>query len=237
MLACSRTLKQLTIVLLSAAAAVGSPREASGQSSIEIRVSPRVGVIDPGERLYQTAVWYDSDAPIISGAALRSSALLGFSVDVGSEAGGALLRLSFDRALGVESELFVSIPLPRGFRFPEAETYQTYRDAFPATLTEMGADLILPLRLGLGPLRPFVTAGIGITRYGFSGRDDDFKGPPESTLPVPGTASTRRFGGGVDLTLAGRAVSITVLDAIGRYFDAPQHHVIASMEVWFKVWD
>ncbi len=70
-----------------------------------------------------------------------------------------------------------------------------------------------------------------MTRYGFSIPDPDFVVQREWSFPESGSASSTRLGGGFELDVVGRVVTVTILDSISRYFDATQHHVMASMGV------
>lgn len=200
---------------------------AMAQGPIQVRIAPRLGIVDPGERLY--GVRSTSDGLTSSSLEMHTSPSIGAALLVGSEALGAFLHLSVDHAPSPDSRLVVfgiSLDLPVVGR---------HRSVVPAALTELGADLVLPLRLRLGPFRPFATAGLGFTRYRFSEPELGGPVPPAWVLPVSGTVGGRRFGAGVDVEAWNRGVSLSIVDAVSRYNGETQHHLIVTAQFWFDI--
>lgn len=205
----------------------------SAQRPLQVRVAPRIGLVDPGERLYNAHAISDSDRLVSSTAGLRTSESVGLAVDVGSEAWGAMLQISVTHAPDVASTVIVH-HYPPSLGIGDGSTY---RAGFTGSVTELGADLVLPLRLDIGPFRPFAVAGLGWTRYRFSSPEFDVSPFRGWVLPASGTASNYRLGGGITFSVLGRDVSLSVIDRIGSYFDETQHHVLASVDIWFDVFN
>jgi hypothetical protein len=202
---------------------------ATAQRPVQVRIAPRLGIVYPGERLYEAVEGSATDALSFSAAAMEPSRSIGAALLVGSDSLGAFLHLSIDHAPSTAASLVV-------YGNPsELPAVITYRSVFPAALTELGADLLLPLRLRLGPFRPFATAGFGLTRYRFSGPESGVPVPPNVVPPQSGTAEARRFGGGIDFDLWSRGVSLSMVRAGGGYLGETAHRLIVTAEIWLNL--
>jgi hypothetical protein len=203
---------------------------ATAQGPIQVRIAPRLGMVYPGERLYEAVERSGSHALTVSAAAMEKSPSIGTALLVGSDSLGAFLHVSIDHAPSAAASLVVYGP-------PSAlpAVVITHRSVFPATLTELGADLVLPLRLRLGPFRPFATAGFGLTRYRFTGPESGVPVPPNVVPPQSGTAEARRFGGGIDFELWSRGTSLSIVRTGGGYFGETAHRLIVTAEIWFNL--
>ena len=205
------------------------PSSLSGQA-FDVRITPRFGLIDPARALYDTSVRSADDRTISSSAGLAPRRSLGLAIDLGSAARGVVLRLSVDHALSMRSHLRFLRSDPPGATIP---TGSLNRDTIPASLTEFGLELVLPLRLELGPVSPYVVAGVGARHFGFELPNYEFGVPEGWALPVSATSGTVRLGGGVDLDVRGQRMVLSIVDGVSRYWGATQHHIMASVGLSF----
>lgn len=216
------------IVVLVLGFVMGRGVPALAQEGIVLRVTPRVGVIDVGEALYGRSITNGDNVFTSSGRVSRGKSI-GLAVDVGSVSRGFWVRLSADRSLSIHTDVGLGRrKRPGSNRLTVGPSSDNIRD-IQTSVTEFGLDLVLPLRFELGPLHPYVSAGLGVTRYRFSVPDVSFDLHREWSLPESGSASSGRIGGGFELDALGRAWTVTILDSISQYFDVTQHHVMASI--------
>jgi hypothetical protein len=124
---------------------------AMAQGPIHVRFAPRVGIVAPDERLYARSERTASDL-LGYAATLETSPSIGAALLVGSQDLGVFLHLAVDHAPSTDANLVVFGPPS------DLAAAVTHRAVFPATLTEFGASMVLPMRLELGPFRPFATA-------------------------------------------------------------------------------
>jgi hypothetical protein len=201
---------------------------AMAQGPIHVRFAPRVGIVAPDERLYARSERTASDL-LGYAATLETSPSIGAALLVGSQDLGVFLHLAVDHAPSTDANLVVFGPPS------DLAAAVTHRAVFPATLTEFGASMVLPMRLELGPFRPFATAGLGFTRYRFSAPESGVPVPPGVAAPESGTTWARRFGGGVDFELRNRGLSVAVVDAAGGYWGETDHRLIVTAEFWLDI--
>jgi len=109
--------------------------------------------------------------------------------------------------------------------FTPPEIVVTWLDV-PTTLTLTSLQLILPTRLELGPVKPYVLLGAGGKFYSFS--DPTEPNDVGATLPANGFTWGGDVGAGLTGRLRGLLLEAQVRDAWNRYWGKFQHDFIYS---------
>ena len=108
------------------------------------------------------------------------------------------------------------------------------RTLLPMTLTFASVQVVLPTKLELWRMKPYVLLGVGGKRYGFS----EPTSPNEvgAVLPSNGFTWGGDLGGGFTLEVVGLNVDVQVRDAITRYWGKTQHDLLFTGGLLWRLW-
>jgi hypothetical protein len=190
-----------------------------------IRLVPRIGLISPDTYFYERFKNFSGDGLIEwTTGSLGRAALLGLGVEVGFEGLGLSLRAEVSRSFEGWLAASHGVLIPRVF-FDPPEVVTTWFD-LPASITLLSLQVVLPTRVTLRGIQPFVLGGYSGKWYGF--------GPPtqENTVgaifPSDGWTASLDLGGGLAFEVLGVALEAQVRDNINRYWGKTQHDLIFS---------
>jgi len=200
--------------------AAGSPADLSAQLDLSSRIAVRAGVVAPGGSLYSitqtgTRNWDRTR----SEARLEDGLVLGLEWVLRSERLGVAVRTAVDRSVALDARLVGvgleevpggNLPLRRDFSF-----------AISSSVTGLSTEVLFPLRLRVGGFAPYVSAGVGLTRYDFE--DPGERDTGDFAFPGDGTVASILLGGGFDVPVGDRRYGIVVQDEMSRYADETQH--------------
>lgn len=214
--------------LLATAAPAGAQQlRGAGEPALPraVRVYPRVGLLDPDRYFYEYFLNFAGDGQTEwTTGSLGRALLAGAGVEVRLGNGSAYLRGEVLRSF----EGWLSA----------AHSWETLRDLFtppqirtvwfdlPATLTFTSVQLILPTRLELGPVRPYVLAGAGGKHYAFG--EPTMANEVDATFPADGFTWGGDVGAGFTLRLFGVQMDVQARDAWSRYWGKYQHDMMYS---------
>jgi hypothetical protein len=218
------------------AALIVFPAASAAQSSLEVRLTPRAGLVTPDGYFYVQYGRFGLGPIEWTEAALESAPVVGLSAEVELGGSGIWIRGEVLRALDASlSVAYVEAQEPVGFEPPQLA--RTYYD-IPATLTIGSVDLAFPTRLTLPfGVQPYFTGGIGAKRYTF---DRDAFGPIEDqdddlVYPGDGTSALLNAGVGAVVRFGGLGLDVLVRDAISEYWGNQQHDVLFMLGLTWSV--
>jgi hypothetical protein len=218
-------------ILATALAAAGAAAPVAAQTPLDVRVIPRAGVLTPAGWFYVQYTGFLVDPVEWTEAAILRAPVLGLAVEV--EVPGTDVWLRGEALRSVDAITSVVHAVRRGtsgFDPPRVDR-TPYRVA--TTMTTATVDLALPTRLRIGPVQPYVTAGIGGKWYGFdTGPFQELE--VEVILPQPGFVGVVNVGGGAVVRLLGLDLDVQVRDAISMYWNQQQHDVMTLIGI---AWD
>lgn len=188
-----------------------------------VRVYPRVGLLDPDRYFYEYFLNFvgDGQAEWTTGS-LGRALVVGAGVEVRLGNGAAYLRGEVLRSF----EGWLSA----------AHSWETLRDLFfppeiktvwfdvPATLTLTSVQLVLPTRLELGPVKPYVLVGGGGKHYAFGA--PTVANDVGATFPADGFTWGGDVGAGFTARVLGLTVDVQARDAWSRYWGKYQHDLM-----------
>ena len=213
-----------TLTLLLAAALFPS-LTASAQEDLTIRIIPRFGLLNPGAYFYEEFSSFAQDTPMEwTTGTLGRAAYVGLGVEVGREDRGIYLRGEAGRSFEGWLSAVHSYVKPRIFYDPP-EIINTWIDV-PAALTFASAQLILPTRLEIWKIRPYVLLGGGGKWYDFG--DPTEPVTVDAILPSNGFTVSADFGGGLNLDLFGITFDFQARNELSRYWGKYQNDLIFS---------
>ena len=213
-----------TLTLLLAAALFPS-LTASAQEDLTIRIIPRFGLLNPGAYFYEEFSSFAQDTPMEwTTGTLGRAAYVGLGVEVGLEDRGIFLRGEVGRSFEGWLSAVHSYVKPRIFYDPP-EIINTWIDV-PAALTFASAQLILPTRLEIWKIRPYVLLGGGGKWYDFG--DPTEPVTVDAILPSNGFTVSADFGGGLNLDLFGITFDFQARNELNRYWGKYQNDLIFS---------
>jgi hypothetical protein len=223
-----------TIALLAAltmAAAAHAP--AAAQAGVEVRLSPRAGMVTPADWFYVEFPSFGAGPMEWTESAIIRSPVLGLVAEVAFEPMGLWVRAEALRTMGGQTAVIHAYLHPASQAGP-GRVIRTRWDV-PSSLTMGTVDLALPLRLRLPfGLQPYVTAGVGAKRYTFD--LSELEGREERIVrPSPGTVPVANVGGGFVLDVRGWRLDVLVRDAMSEYWDVQQHDITFLAGVSFRV--
>ena len=218
-------------ILVTALVAAGSVTPTTAQTPLDVRVIPRAGVMTPAGWLYEYYAHFGVDPVEWTETAILRAPVVGLGVEVELPGTGVWLRGEAIRSIdAVSSMTHVVLREASGFDPPRVEE-TPYRVA--TSVTTLTLDLALPTQLEIGPVQPYVTAGVGGKWYGFD--TDPFQElEVDVILPQPGFVGVVNVGGGAVVRLFGLDIDVQVRDAISMYWDRQQHDVMTLIGV---AWD
>lgn len=215
------------------ALALALPASAAAQLDVDLRLTPRAGVVTPADWFYVEYAHLGIAPVEWTEAAIQAGPLVGLTAEVELGASNVWIRGEVLRTLDGETNLTHALLVPMiGFDPPRVDrTLYTV----PSSLTIGSVDLAFPtaFRIPFLDLQPYVTAGVGGKRYEF-----DLSGLPSDldrsvVLPEEGTTLVFNLGGGATATVLGLDLDILVRDALSYYWDEQQHEVMVLVGlVW-----
>jgi hypothetical protein len=210
-----------------------APAPALAQHRLELRVTPRVGLLTPADWFYVEFPSFGAGPTEWTEAAIQRAPIAGLAVEAAAEATGVWLRAEVLRTIGAETAVIHALLVPASTAGP-AYVVRT-RVHVPTALTIGTLDLGLPTRLRLpGGIQPYVTAGLGGKRYDFDiaeieAREERFVVPRYGVVPVV------NVGVGSVLTVRGVTIDLLVRDAISEYWGELQHDVMFLAGASFRL--
>lgn len=188
-----------------------------------VRVYPRIGLIDPDRYFYEYFLNFAGDGQTEwTTGSLGRALVAGAGVEVRLGSGAAYLRgevlRSFDGWLSA------------------AHSWETLRDLFtppeirtvwfdlPATVTLTSLQLVLPTRLELGPVKPYVLVGAGGKHYAFG--EPTMANEVDATFPADGFTWGGDVGAGLTARVLGLTIDVQARDAWSRYWGKYQHDMM-----------
>lgn len=201
-----------------------APVPVAAQLDLDVRVTPRAGIVTPAGWFYAEFAHFGVDPVEWTEAVILRSKAAGLAVEVEVGESEVWIRGEVVRTFGGETKLWHAyLHEMAGFNEPEVERIP---HKIPSTLTIGSLDVALPtrLRLPLG-VQPYITVGIGGKRYDF---DVGVIENPDRNLVLPeeGVTLTANLGGGVVVDVKGVRLDLLVRDAMSEYWDALQHDVL-----------
>lgn len=190
-----------------------------------VRVYPRFGILRPDTYFYEYFKNFTGDGLTewTTGYLGRAYALgAGLEVRLGDT--GVRLRGEAVRSLDGWLSVGHSVETLRDLFFPP-EVVTTWLDV-PTTLTLVSAQVVLPTKLELGPVEPYVLVGGGGKHYAFG--EPTTTNEVEATLPNAGFTWGAEVGGGVTFRAGGLQVDLQARDAISKYWGKYQHDILYS---------
>jgi hypothetical protein len=200
------------------------PAGLAAQSSPEIRVTPRVGLLTPPGWFYVEYAQFGVIPMEWTEAAILRSTVIGAAVELGFESAGVWVRGEVLRTVGGETAVGHAIFRPATQAGP-ATVVRTW--FYPATTVTTGSlDLAFPTRFRLPwGIQPYVTGGVGAKRYAFDTAELESR-PENVIVPEDGTVGLVNVGAGAVARVRSLTFDFQVRDAISDYWGERQHDVI-----------
>lgn len=200
------------------------PGAAVGQQWLEVRATPRAGLMTPADWFYVEFPTFGVQPMTWTEAAILRAPVVGLAVELAAEELGVWLRGEVLRTVGGATKVIHAVLHPATQAGP-AFVMRTDYDV-PSALTLGSIDLGLPLRLRLtAGIQPYVTAGLGGKRYDFDITELEAS---EQNIVVPrdGVVPLFNVGVGATATFRGWTLDLLVRDAISEYWGEQQHDVL-----------
>lgn len=221
----------LTSTLMALAASLPSP--AMGQGRVSVSVVPRLGLVAPDTYFYEQFANFAGDGPVEwTTGSLGRAYVGGLGVELRFGERGFSVRAEVLRSFDGWLVATHGVVIPRVL-FEPPQIVNTFLDV-PFTVTMTSVQVVLPTKLEVWRLQPYVLVGVGGKFYGFGEptRPNDV----DATLPAEGFTWGGDLGGGVTLPLLGLAVDLQVRDAITKYWGKTQHDLVYSGGVVWRPW-
>ena len=185
-----------------------------------LRISPRVGMLSPDPYLYEYFANFSGDGPVEwSTGTLGRTFVLGMSVEKDFVGGALVLRGEMMGAFGGWTSVTHSIVVARDLYDPPY-VKSTWMDV-PSSLSTVGIQALLPIQLLVGPVRPYVMAGVGGKYYDFG--EPSPANTVNATLPTNGFTWGGDVGAGLTVPFLGLTWDLQARDAMNRYWGKTQH--------------
>ncbi len=214
------------------ALALVSPSSGAAQEGVEISLIPRLGLLSPGNSLYEEFKNFSGDGYVEwTNGSLGRAALAGVALEMGYGDPGVRIRGEVARSFEGWLTATHGVLIPRVY-FDPPRVVNTWFD-LPAAVTWASLQAILPTRLSFRGIAPYVLLG-------FSGKWYSFGPPnPENTvgaiLPSDGFEPSADLGGGVTVGLFGLTLEAQVRDNINKYWERTQHDLSFSAGLVWRV--
>lgn len=203
-----------------------------GQETVRITVYPRAGLAAPDTYFYEYFKNFYGDGPMewTSGSLGRAFVGgLGVEADFGS---GIRVRGEVLRTVDGWLRSVHTIEKPRIF-FDPPELINTGLDV-PMSVTLTSLQLVLPTRLELWGVQPYVLAGLGGKYYEFGAPLDGNE--VDATLPADGFSWSGDLGAGVTIPFwRGLEIDLQLRDGLSRYWGKTQHDLFYTAAVLWSI--
>lgn len=228
----TRTLATGVITAGLIAAGLAGPTTAAAQTGLDVRVTPRAGLLTPADWFYEEFSHFGTDPMEWTEAVILRAAVVGLAVEAEVPGAGIWVRGEALRTIDAITSMTHAVLFgTSGFDPPRVER-TPYRVA--TTVTSATFDLAFPTRLALGPVQPYVTAGIGGKWYGFD-TDPFLELQDRVVLPQPGVVAVLNVGAGATARLFGLTFDLQVRDALSEYWGRLQHDVMFLSGVTWNI--
>lgn len=210
----------LRILALLVALTLSSLPGLGAQQTRSIRIMPRMGLLSPDTYFYEQYLHFAEDEPTEwSTGSLGRAFVAGLGIEVGFGDTPVLLRGEIVRSFRTWLSLVHSEVVPRQF-FDPPTVRSTWIDV-PANLTFTSLQIVLPTRLSLAGVQPYVFGGVG-------GRFYEFGAPQPgndvgAVLPEEGFTWGGDVGAGFTVEFAGATWDFQARDSFSRYWAKAQN--------------
>lgn len=227
---CMRLIVQLVLLLL--IGAIGRPRVLEGQHDLEVRLIPRFGLLSPDSYFYEEFANFSGDGPVEwTTGSLGRAAFAGLGVEVRSGQRGIFVRGELARSFEGWLSAVHGLLIPRVF-FEPPRVVNTWLDV-PVSMTFLSLQAVLPTRLEIRSVHPYVLAG-------FSGKWYSFGSPTEpntvgAILPSDGYTPALELGAGITFRLVGLTFDAQAKDVVNKYWEKTQHDLVFSGGLVWRV--
>jgi hypothetical protein len=212
--------------------AFAAPRPASGQ--VQISFYPRAGLLAPDEYFYEIFQKFVDEEPTEwTTASLGRTGIFGIGADLRFGDGDIRLRGEIMHAFDGWLLASHSILIPRTLtRPPFVET--VWAD-IPYDMTTTSLHVVLPTRLRIWKLEPYVSGGIGGKFYRFGEPTREWS--PNAILPDDAFAWVGEVGAGLNAGLTSSlTLDLHVKDGISKYWDKVQNDFVFSAALVWRVY-
>lgn len=211
----------LTLAAATAPLAAQSPEAPAPPRAV--RVYPRFGILHPDTYFYEYFKNFTGDGLTEwTTGYLGRAWVVGAGLEVRLGDSGVQLRGEAVRSVDGWLSAGHSIETLRDLYFPP-EVVTTWLDV-PTTLTLVSAQVVLPTKLELGPVEPYVLVGAGGKHYAFG--DPTAANEVEATLPQDGFTWGADVGAGVTFRFKGLQFDVQARDAVSKYWGKYQHDIL-----------
>lgn len=218
---------------VAAAAALLLPATMQAQNGVTVKLYPRAGLVAPDDYLYEVFTNFSGDGPVEwTTGSLGRAFVAGLGVEVGFGTDRVVVRGEILRSFDTWLVATHGIVQPRVL-FEPPRIVNTFFDV-PATLTFTSLQVVLPLRLELWHVKPYVLLGAGGKRYGFG--EPTTPNEVGAVLPFSGFTWGGDLGGGFTFDALGLSVDVQLRDTITRYWDKTQHDLLITGGVLWRPW-
>ena len=191
-------------VLLALAMAL-APSLVAAQWPSSVRFFARSGLIAPDVYFYEQFINFSGDGPVEwTTGALGRAVVAGLGAELEWADNGVLIRSEVVRSFDTWLAVTHGVVAPRVL-FDPPEIINTYLDV-PTAVTLTSLQLVLPTRLRLRGLQPFVFGGVGGKFYRFG--DPTRPNEVAAILPSDGFTWGVDLGAGLEATLFGLSFDV-----------------------------
>jgi hypothetical protein len=188
-----------------------------------VRIYPRAGLLEPDAYFYEYFQNFTGDGLTEwTTGYLGRAFVAGAGVEVRLGESGAYLRGEVMRSFDAWMYVAHSVETLRDLFFPP-EVVTTWLDV-PATWTLASVQVVLPTKLELGPLRPYVLVGGGGKSYAFG--EPTTATDVEPTYPSDGFTWGADVGAGLSFRFKGLHLDVQARDALTRYWGKNEHDIL-----------
>lgn len=198
-----------------------------------VRLVPRVGMVVPDTYFYEVFTSFAGDGPVEwTTGELGRALVVGLGAEIGLGRGGLLVRVEVAHSFDAWLRATHGIVQPRVL-FEPPRIVNTFFDV-PVSLTFTSVQAVLPTRLEIWRIRPYLLLGVGGKRYHFgeSTRPNDVG----AVLPNDGFTWGGDLGGGFSVSAFGLEGDVQFRDAITRYWGKTQHDVLITGGISWRPW-
>jgi hypothetical protein len=218
---------------LAVCAALLLPAPIQAQDGLVVKLFPRAGLVAPDNYFYEVFTNFAGDGPVEwTTGSLGRAFVAGLGVEVGLGMDGVVVRGEILRSFDTWLLATHGIVQPRVL-FEPPRIVNTFFDV-PTTLTFTSLQVVLPLRLEVWHVKPYVLLGAGGKRYGFG--EPTTQNEVGAVLPSNGFTWGGDLGGGFTFDAFGLSVDVQLRDTINRYWDKTQHDLLFTGGVLWRPW-
>lgn len=220
-------------IALATCATLLLPGLVQAQDGLIVKLLPRAGLVAPDQYFYEVFANFAGDGPVEwTTGSLGRGFVAGLGVELGFANDGVLVRGEVLRSFDTWLLATHGIVRPRVL-FEPPQVINTFLDV-PTTLTFTSVQVVLPTRLEVWRMKPYVLLGVGGKRYGFGEptRPNDVG----AILPQDGYTWAGELGGGFTFEAFGLTADVQVRDVISRYWGKGQNDLLFTAGSTWQVW-